>query len=59
MKTKTKTNKKLYAEILKTSCLCNKIICRPSQSRETIPLIKGGGGWREGLDYHLMADYLQ
>ena len=25
-------------EILKTSCLCNKIICRPSQSRETIPL---------------------
>ena len=39
MKTTTKTKKHL-AEKLKTSYLCNQIICRPSQSRETIPLIE-------------------
>ena len=35
-----KNKQKHSAEILKTSHLCNQIICRPSQSRETIPLIK-------------------
>ena len=33
-----KNEKKLDAEIIKTYDLCNKIICRPPQSRETIPL---------------------
>ena len=33
-----KKKKKLDVEIIKTYDLCNKIICRPSQSRETIPL---------------------
>ena len=34
---KTWTRKNLDAEILKTSNLSNKIICRPPQFRETIP----------------------
>ena len=33
-----KNENKLYMEKLKTSCLCHKIICRPSQSCEIIPL---------------------
>ena len=37
MKTAMK-KKKCVAEILKTTNLSNKIICRPPQSRETIPL---------------------
>ena len=35
-----KCKKELDAETLKTSKLSNKIICRPPQSRETIPLNK-------------------
>ena len=37
MKTATKL-KKHDAEIIQASDLCKKIICRPRQSRETIPL---------------------
>ena len=33
-----KNKQKHSKEIFKTSNLCNQIICRPSQSRETIPL---------------------
>ena len=35
-----KCKKELDAETLKTSKLSNKIICRPPQSRETIPLTR-------------------
>ena len=33
-----KNKKYLDAEIIKTTNLCYKIVCRPPQSRETIPL---------------------
>ena len=39
MKTTTKMKKKLDAEIIKTCNLSNESICRPPQSRETVPLI--------------------
>ena len=44
MKTATKFKKKHDAEIIKTSNLSLKIICRPPQSCETIPLRRERGG---------------